>query len=585
MFWMNPTGAWALLGLAVILALYILKQRMEPLEVSSTYLWRKAAASLEADRPFQKLRRNLLMFIQLLLALVLALSIMRPMSVGGEAGEVIFVFDLSASMQADGGDGTRLESAIADATRRIDGLPDGARVSVLTAGRQVGQPVARTSDLSTARRAIEGLTPENGMADMDGALSLALALQRELEDVALVVYSDQILPEGQYSQPRVGTGRSNRTILSVMATDTAAVARVVNYGNQADLTVECYADGELVDLRTVSLAPDELVSVQFTLPKPAARVDVRIDEEDALMADNVRTWVSRDSYATTIHLAGRDNIFIEKAIALREDVQLLRTTAEEAATLGGASLTVIDGPISALPEQGALLLLNPDRYVEAVLESPATLEAATGPLADQINEYLQVSEIQVAQWTPVDGGTPIWLADGKPILSILEEDGRTIAILGFDLHSSNLPLLKEFPLFIQGLLSYLVPEPLGADFEGAACGSVLQIKPQALAQSASIETPSGRGVFIPTSGGSFADTNDIGVYTLVQTDFDGVRTDMPFALHIPVSESDVRTVAQVQEEAAASGRGTAYGREWTPWLMLALLAITLLEWWVYRRGI
>lgn len=585
MHWMNPVGAWAFVSLAAILCLYILKQRMEPLEVSSTYLWQRALASLEADRPFQRLRRNLLLFLQLLVCLLLCLSIMRPMTLGGGAGEVIFVMDLSASMQADSGQGSRLDAAVQDARARLQGLPDGTRVSVLTAGSRASQPLARSSDLTAARRLLEGLAAENGHADLDGALSLALSLQRELEDVQLVVYTDQTLPEGDLVQPSIGQGVANRTVISLAATDTSAVARIANYGPDASVQVECYADGTLVDLRTVDLAADEVASIAFDLPYPALRVEARILEEDALVADNARTWVSRQQGSTPVVLAGRDNVFVEKALALRSDVTVMKTTLAEASQVTAGALTVLDGPLpEALPENGALLLIDPDTGVETQVDSPATLTAAGGQLADSLNAYLQVDAIQVARYKPVASGTPVWLANDQPVLTLREENGRRIATLGFDLHESNLPLLKEFPLFMQALLSYLAPEPLGMEGGDGACGTALPVMPQSFARTAQVITPSGCSIDIPTTGGTLSDTNEIGVYRLVQTDEAGDVTEVPFTMHIPASESNVQAVAVGHDQTAQAGRGASYGREWTPWLIGLLLAVMLLEWWVYRRG-
>ncbi len=585
MHWMNPTGAWALSALAFIICLYILKQKMEPIEISSTYLWQKALASMEADRPFQKLRRSLLLFMQLLLALLLALSLMRPMTLGDETSEAVFVFDLSASMQAESGGKTRLENAIEDARRRLDGMPEGARVSILTAGAQVAQTLARSSDPMATRRALDALKAENGGADLSGALSLAEALERELADVQVIVYTDQSLPEGVFTQPSVGSGLSNRAILSLRAGETAAVARIANYGEATEVTVECTADGNLCDIRTVAVGEGEIVSVQFDLPAPAQTVEARIVEADALLIDNVRTWVSRETGVTTIVLAGRDNIFLEKALSLRGDVTVLKTTLAEVATVATGALTVLDGPLpEMLPERGALLMIDPDARVGARRETPVSLTAAADPLAETLNEYMDVEEIQVARWKPVQGGTPIWMANGEPVLSILEEDGRRIAVLGFDLHDSNLPLLKEFPIFTQHLLAYLAPEPLGAGFEDGDCGTPLYITPQSFARTAQVITPSGRRVALPVTGGTLSDTNEIGVYRLIQADEAGEETTVPFALHMPAAESDVRQVGKGTNQTAQAGRGTQYGREWTPWLIGLLIAVTLLEWWVYRRG-
>ena len=585
MHWMNPTGAYALFALALILCLYILKQKMEPMEVSSTYLWEKALASMEADRPFQRLKKNLLLFLQLLLALLLALSLMRPMTLGEETGEIAFVFDLSASMQADDGSGTRLEKAVEDARRRVEGLPDGTRVSVLLAGNQVTQPLARANDKAAVSRILEGLRAGNGGADLDGAMSLALALQRELESLEVVLYSDQQVSDVNVTQVSLGGGLENRTVLSVHAGSATAVARVANYGAAAEVSIECYADGVLCDVRSLLLAAGEIASVQFQLPGEAERVEARITEPDALVTDNGRTWVSREVGSTVVVLAGRDNVFLEKALGLRPDIRVTKTTMEEAALIASHSLTVLDGPLpEALPKHGALLLVDPDRYVGSLSEMPGSLTAAHGALSDELNEYLQVAEIQVARWRPVEGGTPVWLANGEPVLAIFEEDGRRVAVMGFDLHDSNLPLLKEFPVFVQRLLAYLVPEPLGAGFEDAQCGGMLSITPQSFAVSAFVRTPSGREVVVPLVGGLLSATDEIGVYTLVQTDGEGNSSETLFTLHIPVSESDVQLATVGMQQAGTVGHGLFYGREWTPWLLMLLLLVTLIEWWVYRRG-
>ncbi len=585
MHWMNPSGAWAFSALAAILFLYILKQKMEPTPVSSTFLWQKALASLEADRPFQRLRRSLLLFLQLLLAVLLALSLMRPMTLGEETGETVFVFDLSASMQAEASGKTRLELAVEDALRRLDGMPEGARVSILTVGAQASQPLARAADPMMVRRTLSALTAENGGSDLEGALTLAFALQKELPEVQLVVYSDQALPEGDFTQPALGTGLSNVSLLSLNANDVAAVARVANYGGAAEITVECYADGSLCDLRTLSLAENEIASVQFDLPAPAKEIRAVIVEKDALPADNTRTYVAREQGSTVIVMAGRDNIFLEKALSLRSDVQVIKTTASEAAAISGGVLTVLDGPLPAdLPAHGALLLIDPDQRVGEQQDRAAVLSAAPGTLAETLNEYLEVEEIQVARWKPVEGGTPIWLANGQPVLSVFEEDGRRIAVIGFDLHDANLPLLKEFPLFIQNLLSYLAPEPLGAGLEEISCGEALRITPQSTARQAWVVTPSGRQQTIPVVGGLLTDTNEIGVYRVVQKDEASAEKEFPFALHIPAAESDLTHPAWGAEGATGTGRGARFGREWTPWLLGLLLAVMLLEWGVYRRG-
>src|SRR5215472_1193782 len=84
----------------LIVVMYILKLRRKDVVVSSTFLWRQVIRDVQANAPFQKLRKNLLLLLQLLAAalIILALSgpFLRLFALGGR--NIILVVDTSASM-------------------------------------------------------------------------------------------------------------------------------------------------------------------------------------------------------------------------------------------------------------------------------------------------------------------------------------------------------------------------------------------------------------------------------------------------------------------------------------------------------
>ena len=81
MTWLTPAiaGVAAAIAVPTLVLLYFLKLRRRSVEISTTLLWRKAIEDLQANAPFQKLRRNLLLLLQLLVLAALLAAVGQPM--------------------------------------------------------------------------------------------------------------------------------------------------------------------------------------------------------------------------------------------------------------------------------------------------------------------------------------------------------------------------------------------------------------------------------------------------------------------------------------------------------------------------
>src|SRR3954453_14482411 len=124
----TPLGGvdWAVLaGIPVaIIALYFLKLRRQPLQVPSTLLWRRSLEDLHVNSLFQRLRRNLLLFLQLLAIFLAMLALAGPRIHGtsGQGQRYVLAIDNSASMSATDVAPRRLSKAKEAAKQVVRGM-------------------------------------------------------------------------------------------------------------------------------------------------------------------------------------------------------------------------------------------------------------------------------------------------------------------------------------------------------------------------------------------------------------------------------------------------------------------------------
>jgi len=123
----NPLAFGFAVIIPLIILLYLLKPRREEMMVPSTYLWEQVQKDIEASNPWQRLKKNLLLLLQLLAATLLVMALTRPyLPVAQDsARHIVVVLDCSASMAASDVSPSRFDEARQVAGKMADQLGPG----------------------------------------------------------------------------------------------------------------------------------------------------------------------------------------------------------------------------------------------------------------------------------------------------------------------------------------------------------------------------------------------------------------------------------------------------------------------------
>jgi Ca-activated chloride channel family protein len=613
--------------LPVIIAMYLLKLRRTERIVSSTYLWRQMIRDVEANAPWQRLRRNLLLILQLLFLSAIILAIARPYTkTEGFTGQAaILILDTSASMTATDVLPSRLEVAKNQMHHLIDQMPDGARVILITAGKEAQLLISATIDRQQAHRAIDGIRADMGSSDMGAALELASAIAAHQSGAEIFVLSDGgvVLPErssfqGTLRYLPIGSKNDNQAI-GLLNLEPApggasitAFAQVINYGDKPSARrLTFYANNQALQSFDLNLAPhSEQAVIAEDLPATNPSVEALLSTEDGvddyLTADDRALAVIRPASPAKVTLVSQGNLFLETALALLPNLEVTRLEPSPVPAYPAADLTILDAylPLTATLPSGNLLFIAPPRGsayfdVTGLLNAPLPIPGNDeDPLLQHVSfegvNILDSAKIPLPDWArPVINAQNQEPASDIPdaLLFRGEIDQRRIVVLSFDLHHSDLPLQVAFPLLLANTIEWLAPG-YGNDIPtqvppGAAITFSAPIESISESPIATITRPDGSSENLETGNGRiiFSDTYQLGLYELRWESGETVyfAVNLFSLLESTIAPVDTLPIAGMSQWMSSASKESP--REW--WRVTALLALLLLtfEWMVYQRHV
>ncbi len=605
---LNPVALWFLLLIPPVILLYFLRLRRKERTVSSTMLWEHVVHDLQANVPFQKLRRNLLLLLQIIILIVLVGVLVRPfLKLAGLTGDnLVLVMDASASMQSTDEGGSRLRAAQSAANKMIDDLSRRDQAMVIEAGARTRVRSGFSADKRQLKAAVNAIRAGDVRTNLRDALVLALSLSRGRKDIHIYLFSDGAfdpledlqLGNAQVHFVKLGKRCDNAglTALDVRKTFTEKAgyevfAGISNFSGQLkSCNLELYRDGALFDVRPVTIPAQGSTGVAVSdLPFEQGLIEARLDLKDDLKADNAAFAYLAEQRDLHVLLIGRQNFFLEKVLNADPKVHLTKGTLGNYGANTGYDVIVFDGRAPDQLYPGSYFLINcaaPGGPVRVVgdAQDPTVLDWEHN---HPITKYANFGEVAIAECLQVElepWAKALVRAETTPLVVLGEKRNLRVIFLGFDLQHSNLPLRAAFPIFMANSLGWLARD-VGRQVNVATrTGQAVPLDVQEETSAVEVQTPDRRTVKVPTHEGQalFDETDLAGPYKVTQ----GEHVSYFVANLLDRRESNTMPRERLElgrREIAATGSSGQTNREIWRWLALLALGVLCAEWFVYHR--
>ena len=555
MDWLAPTTGLIAAAVAIptLVLLYFLKLRRREVPVSSTLLWKRAVQDLQVNAPFQRLRKNLLLLLQLIALAAILTALARPVLslAAGPGKRYVILIDQSASMRATDVAPSRLAEAKRQAKRLVESLRTGGawylggrndQAMVMAFGPQARVLCNYTSDRAQLDAAIDSIEPTDGETLLAEAVTVARAFATPAGDedkgrsavapATLELFSDGRIADlaglslapGEANFHAIGRARENVAIVALRASRSfeepdrlTVFADLANAGpDAAARDVQMSIDGNVRAVQRMTVPPAARarpgepeqpghVTVTFTLSHPGAGVlEVRLPAGDALPADDAAWAVLPPPRTLAVALVTRENPALAAALkacgTARFDVlkpeEFDRLQGPEGAADVPYDLVVLDRHAPAKLARTNYLVFGPPPAASGV--------RATGDLKNQwvvdwrsrhpALNFVNLENLFAVKAYRLDvPREAVVLAqfEDSPALVEVRRQGGLMILAGFDVLQTNWPFDAGFAMFCYNVAAYVGAETGQADAGGLKVGQPLTLASSPGVKEARVTLPDG----------------------------------------------------------------------------------------------
>jgi Mg-chelatase subunit ChlD len=614
-------------------------------QVPSTYLWRRTVEDLHVNSIWQRLRQNLLLWLQLLVLAVLILAVLRPGIRSNQVVQdrIILLLDNSASMQAvDMGSQSRLHEAKVKALEIVQTMDRDDVAMVIAFSDRADVRQGYTSDRRRLSSAIQSIQPTNRPTDLAEALRAASGLANpgrtsQVQDVNDVQVAEAIparlllLTDGGFAVPPVDLGNLSAEYIPIgqPAAENVAIlafscqrnpekpgqveafARIANLsGSHASARAVLRLDDQMMDAADVSLQPGEVKGLDFELTDlQQGRLQLQLETKDHLTVDNVAYASLTPPRQLEVVLVTNGNAALAaslqtpqaKVVAdarVIEPEQLASDEIKQLSASGAVDLFIYDAcSPPEMPQANTLFLGNAPPGPQWQASEP------TGPLfvidmnrSHPLLQYVDLGTLLIAQGVSYQmpaGATELARTDAGVLIAVAPRGAYQDAVVGMQLLQNNTNWInrRSFPVFVLNCLEYLGGAGASAGTKSFRPGQQAIFNLASRHSEVTIEAPDGKQEKLSRDGQPqfvYSKTDQQGVYK-VNDSQQGHSISMFNVNLFSERESSIGLAEEIKiglQEVQTRSAGLQIIRaEFWRWLLLLAIVLLTLEWLVYTRRI
>jgi len=597
----------------ILILIHTLKPKPRQVDVTNLFLWNEVLKERSHNVSFERLKRNLPLLLQILIAVLAALALAKPTwtYLTAKKGNLVLVIDTSASMKTRSGSGMRFDLARQKALQLIENRDQGQKILIVAAGNKSVVKTGFIDNSSQAQDLVKKLQPSDAAANLEPAIYLALSFVDPAKEDLLYLITDgagkdfsDLVKNHPKIRPIIISGGEHNTGITKFE-----FRQQVDHSDQYEFMLETKNFDFSPVKCSIRLSIDRVVLFESVIWFEAqekkmliipysglingiAKATLEIDDD--FIVDNQAYLSLNAAKEIWVLLVSKGNHFLEKLLAAYPNFRvnsvkeiIPSSWSEQTAR---HDIVIVDRMDFPETDRGNFLLI--DSYSPSIplfktgqVRLPEILAwNRKSPLMASVN----LSGLIVEEGTKIQADKqlqPVIESARTGLMYAFEENGLRVVLIGFDFTRSDLPLKVAFPVMMSNIFNWLNPHKLEFSILQTQAGEAFDIHLNPQTDTIYTRAPheNWEKHRVKMNPFRYKNTGKVGIYTIAEN-----GKERYFTVNLAdESESDINSISlehlpDQSERHLVSEEISAQQPFWMLFIIIGC-ALLMIEWYSWLK--